>query len=453
MGNGHSRPEPLDLPLLTNFLIILGLFVVNGILAMSELAVVSARPARLKAMAEDGKRGAATAIRLAEDPGRFLSTVQIGITLVGIVSGAFSGATLGLQFAVILQSYGWDAELASTLGVGLTVALVTYLSLVIGELVPKQIALRHPEAVASAVAGPMNMLSKVAAPIVWILDMSGKLLLTLLGQSREIRQTVTDEEVKSILEEAEQSGTIETEERAMIRGVMRFADRQAKALMTPAIEVEMLDVAQSEQSIRHQIETTRRSRLPVRDGSDDNIIGIVRTHDLLIALGRSAEIELRQMVQKAPVIYENARSIQVLDKLRESPVNMGLVFDEYGHFEGVITTEDILAAIAGVFGEEEPGEPAFVERGDGSYLVSGWMPVDEFRDEFRLSTPPGDYETVGGLTLETLGHMPAVGEVFAISDWRFEVVDLDGRRVDKLLITPPVDNGPDGEADAKQEAS
>ncbi|MCP1198478.1 hemolysin family protein [Notoacmeibacter sp. MSK16QG-6] len=423
--------------MLTNILIILALFVVNGILAMSELAVVSARPARLRTKADEGSIGAAMALQLAEDSGRFLSTVQIGITLVGIVSGAFSGATLGLQLADILKDMGWNADTADTLGVGITVAAVTYLSLVIGELVPKQIALRHPEAIATKVAGPMRFLSKIAAPLVWILDMSGKAVLFLLGQSRELKQTVTDEEVKSVLNEAEEAGTIEAEEKEMISGVMRFADRQAKALMTPAIEVEMLDVGQNDQSIREQIEATRRSRLPVRDGSDDNILGVVRTQDLLIAYGRGEQVDLRKLMQKAPVIYENARSIQVLDKLRESAVNMGLVFDEYGHFEGVITTEDILAAIAGVFEEDDDGEPAFVQREDGSYLVSGWMPVDEFRDAFKVAIPPGDYETVGGLTLESVGHLPAVGEVFEVSDWTFEVVDLDGRRVDKLLITPP----------------
>ncbi|OXT01514.1 DNA-binding protein [Notoacmeibacter marinus] len=437
--------------MLTNILIILALFIVNGVLAMSELAVVSARPARLKTMADDGSIGAAIALRLAEDSGRFLSTVQIGITLVGIVSGAFSGATLGLQLADILKDFGWSPDTADTLGVGITVVAVTYLSLVIGELVPKQIALRHPEAIATKVAGPMRFLSRIAAPIVWILDMSGKAVLFLLGQSRELKQTVTDEEVKSVLDDAEEAGTIEAEEKAMISGVMRFADRQAKALMTPAIEVEMLDISQDHQSIRDQIEATRRSRLPIRDGSDDNILGVVRTQDLLIAFGRGEDIDLREMMQKAPVIYENARSIQVLDKLRESTVNMGLVFDEYGHFEGIITTEDILAAIAGVFEEEDNSEPAFVERADGTYLVSGWMPVDEFRDEFNVSIPPGDYETVGGLTLESVGHLPAVGEVFQVSDWMFEVVDLDGRRVDKLLITPPGKAGDPSDDEAAEE--
>ncbi|RLQ89353.1 hemolysin family protein [Notoacmeibacter ruber] len=436
--------------MLIDFLIILALFIVNGVLAMSELAVVSARPARLSALAENGDKGAATALKLANDSGRFLSTVQIGITLVGIVSGAFSGATLGRKLAAhLVDIFGMSEDLAYTTGVGLTVALVTYMSLVIGELVPKQIALRHPEGVAATVARPMNILSRIAAPLVWLLNISSKGVLMLLGQSREIKQTVTDEEVRSLLDEAEESGTIESEEKAMIGGVMRFADRQAKALMTPTIEVEMLDVAQSIQSIREQIETTRRSRLPVREGSDDNIIGIVRTHDLLIALGRDEDVQLREMIQKAPVIYENARSIQVLNKLKESAINMGLVFDEYGHFEGVITTEDILQAIAGVFEEEETGEPAFVKREDGSYLVSGWMPVDEFRDEFRVSIPSGDYETVGGLTLESVGHLPTVGEIFEVSGWTFEVVDLDGRRVDKLLVSPPqkADDEQNAEAD------
>lgn len=422
--------------MLTEILVVLALTIVNGLLAMSELAVVSSRPARLKVLGDQGNKGATTALRLAEDPGRFLSTVQIGITLVGVLSGAFSGATLGTRLSEWLGTQGFSQSVSDTLGVGLVVVAITYLSLILGELVPKQIALRDPERVAARVAPAMLLLSKIGAPLVFLLDVSGKTVLALLGQKGESEEKVTEEEVRTIIAEAETAGVLERDEREMIAGVMRLADRSARALMTPRREVEVIDLSDSADEIRAQLKETRRSRLPVQDGESDSIIGVVLMKDLIDFLAAGEVEELRQHVQDAPVVMDTADSLHVLREIRSSRVHMALVFDEYGHFEGIITPGDVLEAIIGAFQEEEEDEPAIVTRADGSYLVAGWMQVDEFSHELGIPIPrDADFQTVAGFVLAEMNHLPNVGEVFDKGHWRFEVVDLDGRRIDKILVS------------------
>ncbi|CAM5183963.1 Putative hemolysin OS=Bosea thiooxidans OX=53254 GN=SAMN05660750_04102 PE=3 SV=1 [Bosea thiooxidans] len=422
--------------MLTEILIVLALTIVNGLLAMSELAVVSSRTARLKVLSDQGNKGAATAMRLAEDPGRFLSTVQIGITLVGVLSGAFSGATLGTRLSEWLGTQGFSQSASDTLGVGLVVVAITYLSLILGELVPKQIALRDPERVAARVAPAMLLLSKIGAPLVFLLDVSGKAVLALLGQKGESEEKVTEEEVRTIIAEAETAGVLERDEREMIAGVMRLADRSARALMTPRREVEVIDLSDSAEEIRAQLKETRRSRLPVQDGESDSIIGVVLMKDLIDFLAAGEVDELRQHVQDAPVVMDTANSLHVLREIRSSRVHMALVFDEYGHFEGIITPGDVLEAIIGAFQEEEEDEPALVTRADGSYLVAGWMQVDEFSHELGIPIPrDADFQTVAGFVLAEMNHLPNVGEAFDKGHWRFEVVDLDGRRIDKILVS------------------
>ncbi|KQK30856.1 DNA-binding protein [Bosea thiooxidans] len=417
-------------------MIVLALTIVNGLLAMSELAVVSSRTARLKVLSDQGNKGAATAMRLAEDPGRFLSTVQIGITLVGVLSGAFSGATLGTRLSEWLGTQGFSQSASDTLGVGLVVVAITYLSLILGELVPKQIALRDPERVAARVAPAMLLLSKIGAPLVFLLDVSGKAVLALLGQKGESEEKVTEEEVRTIIAEAETAGVLERDEREMIAGVMRLADRSARALMTPRREVEVIDLSDSAEEIRAQLKETRRSRLPVQDGESDSIIGVVLMKDLIDFLAAGEVDELRQHVQDAPVVMDTADSLHVLREIRSSRVHMALVFDEYGHFEGIITPGDVLEAIIGAFQEEEEDEPALVTRADGSYLVAGWMQVDEFSHELGIPIPrDADFQTVAGFVLAEMNHLPNVGEAFDKGHWRFEVVDLDGRRIDKILVS------------------
>jgi putative hemolysin len=422
--------------LLTEILIVVALTVINGLLAMSELAVVSSRPARLKVLSDQGNKGAATAIRLADNPGRFLSTVQIGITLVGVLSGAFSGATLGARLSEWLVGQGFSQVVSDGFGVGLVVVAITYLSLIIGELVPKQIALRDPERVAARVAPAMLLLSKVGAPLVFLLDISGKAVLALLGQKGESEEKVTEEEVRTIIAEAETAGVLERDEREMISGVMRLADRSARALMTPRREVEVVDISDSADEIRAQLRATRRSRLPVQEGEADAIIGVVVVKELIDFLSDGGTHDLRGLVSEAPVVMDTAGALQVLREIRASRVHMALVFDEYGHFEGIITPGDVLEAIIGAFQEEEEDEPPIVAREDGSWLVAGWMQVDEFSHELGIHIPrDADFQTVAGFILAELNHLPIVGEVFEKGHWRFEVVDLDGRRIDKILVS------------------
>ncbi|WP_234855212.1 hemolysin family protein [Paracoccus everestensis] len=418
--------------MLLEILIVLLLTMFNGVLAMSELAIVSARPARLKVMAAEGSRGAEIALDLGTEPGRFLSSVQIGITLVGVLSGAISGATLGARLSALLIANGLSPALSQALGVGGVVVLITYLSLIIGELVPKQIALRSPEGVASRISPLILFISRIAAPIVWILDKSGNVVLRLLGQSGESDRGISDEEIRVMLSEARTAGVIEPAETEMIAGVMRIADRSARGLMTPRHEVETVDVADPATEVLQRFRDSRRSRLLVRDGSDDNIIGVITLRDLL-----SEDVtDLRPLVQEVPVIREGLPALNVIEELKASPAHMLLVYDEYGHFEGVVTAMDLLEAIAGDFPEPGDDEPKAVQRDDGSWLVAGWMPADEFAEMIGISLPEDrSYESVAGLVLDRAGVLPDVGARITVSGWQIEVVDLDGRRIDKLLVS------------------
>ncbi len=430
------RGRNLDTALFLEILIVAVLTLVNGLLAMSELAVVSSRPARLKVLAAEGRRGASTALKLQEDPGKFLSSVQIGITLVGVLSGAFSGATLGERLGLGLLGAGVDASLAMPLGVGIVVIIITYLSLIIGELVPKQIALRDAEGVASRVAPLMTLIASVAAPLVWLLDVSGRLVLRLLGQGGETEERVTDEEVRTIIAEAESAGVLETEERHMISGVMRLADRSARGLMTPRLDVELIDLSETQDELIEKLRHTRHSVLPVQDGPVDAIIGVIVRKDLVQNVLAEVPLDIRSLVKQAPVVMDRSSALDVLKAIRGSLVHMALVFDEYGHFEGIVTPGDILEAITGAFQEEEGDEKAYVVREDGSYLVSGWMQVDEFQAHIGVPVPKdAKFETVAGYVLSEINHLPTVGEVFERGHWRFEVVDMDGRRIDKMLVT------------------
>jgi Hemolysins and related proteins containing CBS domains len=404
---------------------------------MSELAVVSSRSARLRVLADQGNHGAEVAIRLSEDPGRFLSTVQIGITLVGVLSGAFSGATLGARLAEWLQYEGLSQTAANALGVGSVVVLITYMSLIIGELVPKQIALRNPESIAAKIARPMLLLSRVAAPLVWLLDASGKLILGILGQGGATAGTVTDEEIKSVLAEAQSAGVIETEEQAMISGVMRLADRTARGLMTPRRDVETVDVDDSLDELKETLRRSQHSRLPVRSGDSDEIIGVLVARKVYEALALGSPVDIRSLVTEVPIVSDLASATDIIQAMRRTPQHMALVYDEYGHFEGIVTSGDILEAITGAFQEEGDDEPAMLRREDGSYLVAGWTPIDEFVDLIRVKIEDEpDYTTIAGFVIDEMKRIPELGESFVKDGWKFEVIDMDGRRVDKLLVTP-----------------
>jgi putative hemolysin len=428
-------PQPLQGTLFLDIAIIVLLTLLNGVLAMSELAIVSSRPARLRVMADRGKAGAAVALELLENSGRFLSTVQIGITLVGVLSGAFSGATLGTRLALWLGEQGLSASVADALGVAIVVALITYLSLIIGELVPKQIALRDPEVMAARIAPAMKLLSRCSAPLVWLLDASGRLVLTLLGQRGVNDDTVTEEEVRTILAEAETAGVLERAEKDMISGVMRLGDRTARSLMTPRRDVEIIHLPDSAKSIMAQLRASRNTRLPVQDGEDDNIIGVVTVKDLFQTQLEGKALNVREHVQAAPIVMDTTEALSVLQALRSSKAHMSLVFDEYGHFEGIITANDVLEAITGAFQDDEGDEPAITMRSDGSYLVAGWMQADELAEALAMPFARGNYETAAGFILAELNRLPQTGESFVRDGWKFEVVDLDGRRIDKILVS------------------
>ena len=422
--------------MLIEIAIVIALIVINGALAMSELAVVSARPGRLKLLADAGNRGAKVALQLGADPGRFLSSVQIGITLVGVLSGAFSGATLGARLAGWLATQGIADDWADALGIGGVVVVITYLSLIIGELVPKQIALRNPEAVAARVAPAMLLIAKIALPLVALLTVSGQLVLRFLGVTNSPKAGVTDEEVRSLLAEAHVEGVIEPGESEMLSGVMRLADRSARALMTPRRNVECIDVEDDPATTLAAIRRICRPRIPVRRRTTDEVIGVLYLTDAFSALGRGEALDVSALMRDVPVIRDMADALDVVEILRASPNHMALVYDEHGTFEGIITTGDILEAITGAFRETIAVEPSLVEREDGSWLVAGWMQVDEFCD--RLGVPrelAGDYETVAGLVLHQLRHLPALGDHFTRSGWRFEVIDVDNRRIDKVLVS------------------
>jgi putative hemolysin len=420
--------------MLTEILVLLALIVLNGVLAMSELAIVSARPGRLKPL-EAKSRGARMALRLAEDPGRFLSTVQIGITAVGVLSGALSGATLGLRLQGWLVAQGVSADLAATLGVGGVVVAITYVSLIIGELVPKQMALRNAEAVAIRMAPAMTLLSVVAAPLVWFLDRSGRVVLFLLGQRGASQNRVTEEEVHVLLAEAHEGGVLEPEEREMMAGVMRLSDRTASALMTPRHEVDMLPLSATGAEALAAVRRVARPRMPVAD-ADGAVVGIVLLADAFQAVSRREPLDFQALLRQVPVVSDRSEALDVLEILQKAEHHMALVYDEYGHFEGIITTDDVLGAITGAVASSEADEPAMVQREDGSHLVAGWMPADEFCDMLGLPRDiAGDYDTVAGLVLYQLGRIPELGATFTVEGHRFEVIDLDARRIDKVLVS------------------
>ena len=419
-------------------LIILALVALNGVFAMSELAIVSARRARLEAMVRSGKRGASAALALQGDPGRFLSTVQIGITLIGILAGAYSGASLGTPTAARIAALGVDPDLAENIGFAIVIALTTYASLIIGELVPKQFALRKPEPIAALMAVPMQWLAVITAPLVWLLDKSSALIFRLLGMNRESEEHVTAEELHMIVAEASKSGVIEEHERSIISGVVRLADRPVREVMTPRTEVDWLDADLDSEGIRAALIETPHTRLPVAEGSIDSILGVVQARDIAAALFRGDPLDLRQLLRTAPVLPDQIDAMNALDSLRRAELPMALVHDEYGHFEGIVTPADLLIAIAGEFASDADigSERSIIEREDGSLLVSGGMAADALADRLGMMLPEDrDYATVAGLALATLRRLPEEGESFVEQGWRFEIVDMDGRKIDKLLVS------------------
>jgi putative hemolysin len=421
-------------------LIILALVTVNGVLSMSELAIVSSREARLKAMARAGSRGAQCSLDLASDPGRFLSTVQSGITLISIVAGAFSGASLGEPVAQRVQLIGLDPETAHTVGFGVVIFLTTFATLVVGEIVPKQVALRSPEPIAVVMSRPMLWLSKITAPFVWLLNTSSSLIFRALGLDKESKNHVTAEELHLVVAEAQTAGVLEEDERAMISGIVRLADRPVREVMTPRTEVDWIDAGFTPDQVHEALLETPHNRLPVAQGSIESIVGVIQTRDVLACLLEGRPIDLNQLCRKAPVIPDLMDAMDALAVLRSADVPLALVHDEYGHLEGIVTPGSILAALAGTFAHdvEQGEEPPLIEREDGSWLVSGAASADLLSDRLGIRMPDErDYSTVAGFALSVLKHLPETGETFKHDGWSFEIVDMDGRKIDKLIASRP----------------
>ena len=418
--------------------IILALVVLNGVFAMSELAIVSAKTSALEARAEGGSTAARIAIELAADPGKFLSTVQIGITLIGIIAGAYSGASLGGPVGERLAAMGLPAEYAPETGFAVVIAFTTYLSLIIGELVPKQLALRAAVPVSLVMARPMAFMAKAAAPLVWLLDSSSAALIRLMGLRSSDESTVTAEELRMIFAEATRSGVIEAEQRQILTGVVRLAERPVREMMTPRTEVDWIDADADAEGIHATIEASTHSLLPVADGSPDTILGVVKVRDVLAALVAGRGVALRDMMRKVEVVPDQLDAMDALRVLQSAEVAMAVVHDEYGHFEGIVTPVDLLTAIVGNFASDsDDGDlPSVVEREDGSLLVSGSLSADALADRLRLEYGEDrEFGTAAGYALSVMKKLPHEGEYFIDQGWRFEVVDMDGRRIDKLLVS------------------
>jgi putative hemolysin len=416
--------------------IIIALVLLNGVFAMSELAIVSARRPRLEAMARRGSKGARVAIELGADPGRFLSTAQTGITLIAILAGAFSGAALGEPVAERLALLGIAPPLASKLGFGMVIVGTGYLSLVIGELVPKQVALRAPEPIAALAARPMLWLSRAGAPFVWLLDRSSALVFRILGLNRIQENQVTAEELHLVVAEASTAGVIEESERAIISGVVRLADRPVREVMTPRTQVEWFDIDADD--VLERVRAMPHSRMPVGHGSVDALVGVVQARDILSATLAGEIPDLAAMMREVPVVPDQMDAMDALTVLREAEVPVAFVHDEYGHFEGLVTPVDLLSAIAGAFvsDQDDENDPPLVEREDGSWLVSGSLPADQLAERLGVRLPDDrDYATTAGFALSVLKRLPTVGEHFDHAGWRFEVVDMDGRKIDKLIAS------------------
>ena len=416
---------------------ILLLVVLNGIFAMSELAIVSARRGRLMAMERRGSPGAAAALALAEDPQRFLPTVQVGISLVGILAGVFGGAQLAGPLGEALAQIPGVAPFANEAGFVLVVVFIAYGNLILGELVPKQLALRDPERFAIAVARPMAWLAKYTAPVVWVLSRSSSVVLRLFGAHLPQDQSVTEEEVKAVVAEGVQAGALEHEERYMIERVLRLADKPVRALMTPRNDVAWIDRNARPEDVAATLRAHTVTRFVVADRRIDNVVGVVAAKDLLDQLLEGAPLSIAQAQRQPLVLPDSLPAIDALERMRHDPVGIAVVLDEYGSFEGVVTTSDLLEAIIGDLGPldapDPPGEA--IRRADGSLLLDGSMPSDELRAKLDLPALPyqGSYHTVAGLMLALLRRVPKEGDRIVWAGWRFEIVDMDGRRVDKVL--------------------
>ncbi len=420
--------------------VLLLMVLANGVLAMSEIAIVSSRKARLQHEADKGNASAALALSLAEKPNRILSTVQIGITLVGLLAGAYSGATLAEKLAPVLRNISWIGPYGEPVSLGIVVVCLTYFSLVLGELVPKRIALHHPEAIASFMARPMQFLSMAALPAVHLLGVSTDAVLRLLGVKPSTEAEVTEEEIRVMVDQATESGVFREEEQEMLERAMGLGDRKASSLMTPRIDVHWIDLEDTPETIKNKISAAPFSRFPVARGTLDKVVGIVQVKDLLAKAFTCEQIDFEAMVRQTLFIPENMRSLELMTRFKESGSHFAVVVDEYGAVAGIVTFNDILEALVGDIPMREVSEePEIVQREDGSWLMDGGISIEEVEHHLAIEGIGGEeresFQTLAGFVLSRLGHIPKASEHFHWNDYRFEVVDMDGNRIDKVLIS------------------
>ncbi|HHX65631.1 MAG TPA: HlyC/CorC family transporter [Chloroflexi bacterium] len=436
----------------TEVIIILLLILANGVLAMAELAIVSARRVRLQQRAAEGDQGAAIALDLAGTPNRFLSTIQIGITLIGILAGAFGGATLSRTLTGYLRAIDWLAPYADSLSLVLVVLLITFLTLVLGELVPKRLALNNPEQVARAIARPMRFLSVIAAPIVQLLSFSTEAVLRVLGVQTPVELPVTEEEIRALIDQGTAAGIFHKAEQNMVERVLLLDDRRISALMTPRIDVIWLDLDDPPEELRRKVADSPFSRFPVARGDLDNVLGQVQAKDMLLQSMRGEPFNLEALLRPPLFVPEVMPSLKVLELFKVSSTQIALVVDEYGSVQGIVTLTDILEAIVGdIPMPGEPEEPQAVQRDDGTWLIDGMLPIDDLKELLDIEMLPeedlGLYQTLAGFVTMQLEHIPSVADGFEWRGMRFEVVDMDGARVDKVLVVPPASEMEEWETD------
>jgi putative hemolysin len=420
--------------------IVIGLVLLNGLFALAEMSVVSSRRLRLQQMAENGNLGAAHALALAENPGRFLSAVQVGITLVGILSGAFGGATLGARLGARLDELAWIEPYGERIAFFAIVIFITALSVIIGELVPKRIALSNPEPIAARVARPLEVVAAIFTPFVWAFERSTDLILAMLGIREREGINVTEEEVKLAISEGTEAGVIDQVEEDMIHGVLELADRTVASIMTPRPDVYWIDLDDDPETIARDVAECPFSRIVVaRDGDISHPLGVVQKKDLVADLLAGKGIPIMPHLLEPRHVPETMPAMRLLQIFRTVPLHVAFVIDEYGDFLGLVTLTDVMSAVAGDLPEEHrPTPQEFVKREDGSWLVDGRAAIDELKETLRLNIEPnGDYHTAAGLALERLARIPEEGEHFELDGWRVEILDMDSNRIDKLLFIPP----------------
>jgi putative hemolysin len=421
-------------------LLIALLILANGIFAMSEIAIVTARKSRLQDWANNGNTRAKVALDLANAPNQFLSTVQIGITLVGILAGAFAGRTVADWLSGILSAFSPIEPYSRGLALGAVVIVITYFSVIIGELVPKRLALSHPEGIATAMAIPMRLLARLSSPVVHFLSFSTDAMFALLGKRSVAEPPVTEEEIRTLVHQGTQAGVFEESEQDMVEAVFRLGDKTSRLLMTPRTQIIWLNIGDPQPRIRDKIIESGHSRFPVGDGSLDNVMGVVQAKDLLAVALAGGPIDLNASLREPLFVPRSMSAFSVVDLFKQSGKHIALVMDEYGGIEGLLTHHDVLEAIAGeIPHSEKDTERKAVQRQDGSWLLDGMLSVDEFKEIFQQDSLPGEkrdaYQTLGGFLFTQMGRVPSTADQFEWNNLRFEIVDMDGKRIDKVLVT------------------